>query len=78
MFSPYPEPRKAAVSVQVWSVNTLGSGKVPQVVVVPSFPEELTGTCCIDRSPLHQAGTKGSAAKIVLSQAGGVEDHGTM
>ena len=78
MFSPYPEPRKAAVSVQSWSVNTLGSGEVPRVVVVPSFSEELTDTCCIDRSDLHQAGTKGSALESVLTQAGGVEDHGTM
>lgn len=59
-------------------MNTLDPREVPKAVVVPSDPEELTDTYGTDRSDLHQAGTKGSALESVLSQDGGVEDHGTM
>lgn len=78
MLQLYPEPRKAAVCVRIWSVNTLEARKVPRVVVVPSDPEELTESYCTDRSDLHQSGNERISTESVLSQTGGVEDHGTM
>lgn len=68
MFSLYPEPRKAGVSVRVDLPEHSGPPKgTPCHGCTQRFGSPMTETYCIDRSDLHQAGTKGSALESVLS-----------